>query len=82
MPYKGSGELVKNIQRCMIKINLKAMGFDDDEEKKLNTHVFSDEQRNSKEIDYITGFECMDSEFRMIVLEGLRGDDKGIEMLY
>lgn len=39
--------------------------------RSLTTKALSEEERASRELDYLGGFEVLDGEFRMFVLEGL-----------
>ena len=39
--------------------------------RSLNTHVFSEKELENKELDFIGGFEIIDSFWRMFCLEGV-----------
>jgi hypothetical protein len=48
----------------------------------LNTMELTEEDKSNRRLDFIGGFEIMDSEFRMLVIEGLGGEGRGINTLY
>jgi hypothetical protein len=37
----------------------------------LSSYVLSNQERNNKQLDFIGGFEIMDNEFRVFILEGI-----------
>ncbi len=44
----------------------------------LNTKEFTEEERRNRRLDFVGGFELMDSENRIYVFEGLGGEDKAM----
>ena len=48
----------------------------------LNTKELTEEERKDRKIDFLGGFEIMDSEFRMFVFEGLGGKGRGMDQFY
>jgi hypothetical protein len=78
MPYKSS-ELLNKIYRSIERINLDGVGeTESNNVRVLNTKQLSDEERSNRKLDIIGGFEFIDSEFRIVVLEGLGGKDHGM----
>ena len=53
-------------------------GLGVDNVRYLNTKEFSEEERKNRRLDVITGFELIDSECRIFILEGLAGDGRGM----
>lgn len=45
----------------------------------LTTKVLSEADRNNRKLDIIGGFEFIDSEYRILVIEGLAGDGNGMD---
>ena len=39
--------------------------------RSLSTHVFTEQELQNKELDFIGGFEIIDCEYRMYCLEGV-----------
>lgn len=82
MPYKSS-ELLNKIYRSIERINLDGVGeTESNNVRVLNTKQLSDEERSNRKLDIIGGFEFIDSEFRIVVLEGLGGKDHGMNWFY
>ena len=48
----------------------------------LNTKVLSEQERGNRKLDILGGFEFIDSEFRILVLEGLGGQGNGMDRFY
>ena len=42
----------------------------------------SEEERNNKKLDIIGGFEFIDSEYWILVIEGLAGEGNGMDRFY
>lgn len=70
LPYKAA-DSVKLIQSSFEKINLKCLNLENS--RYLNTKELSDAERKNRVLDYLGGFELMDKEMRVFVLEGLGG---------
>jgi len=70
VPYK-SPETVKHIEAIFERINL--VGLNLENSRYLNTKELSEEERKDRKLDFLGGFEIMDGEFRMFMLEGLGG---------
>ena len=75
-PYK-SKELVVNLQEIINQINLEGLNIKEGGVQALATHALSEEEKTNRNYDYISGFEIIDNEFRMFVLEGL--SDRGMK---
>lgn len=70
IPYKAP-DTVKQIEYAFENINMEGLGVDN--VRYLNTKELSQEERNNRKLDIIGGFELMDAEFRIYILEGLGG---------
>ena len=70
MPYK-STEFIVKLQNEINSINLEALNIQDGNLRSLTTHSFSEIERNNKDLNFIGGFEIIDNESRIYVLEGL-----------
>lgn len=57
-------------------------GLGVDNVRYLNTKEFSEEERKNRKLDILGGFELMDSECRIYVVEGLGGLNRGMSMFY
>ena len=79
IPYR-SPDIVRCIQSTFERINLQGLGIEN--AAYLNTKVFSEEEKKNRKLDFLGGFEIMDSDFRMFVIEGLGGKGKGMEQFY
>jgi hypothetical protein len=51
-------------------------------EKYLSTKELSKEEKANRKLDYLGGFEIMDKEFRMFVIEGVGGAGNAIDQFY
>ena len=80
LPYENSAELLKKIYDSIEQINLQGLNLENI--RHLNTKEFSDIEKQNRLLDFIGGFELMDSEFRMIVLEGLGGKGHCMNKFY
>jgi len=80
LPYENSTELLSKIYNSIEEINMHGLNLENS--KQLNTKEFSDEERQNRTLDFIGGFELMDSEFRMIVIEGLGGKGHSMNKFY
>jgi hypothetical protein len=80
LPYENSSELLGKIYNSIEEINLEGLNLENS--KQLNTKEFSEEEKTNRTLDFIGGFEMMDSEFRMIVIEGLGGKGHSMNKFY
>lgn len=80
LPYENSAELLKKIYDSIEQINLEGLNLEN--VRHLNTKEFSDTEKQNRLLDFIGGFELMDSEFRMVVLEGLGGKGHSMNKFY
>ena len=76
VPYK-SPETVKHIEATFEKINLTGLNLENS--RYLNTKELSEEERADRALDFLGGFEIMDAEFRMFIIEGLGGRGRGMD---
>ena len=76
VPYK-SPETVKHIEAVFERINLAGLNLENS--RYLNTKELTEDERNDRSLDFLGGFEIMDSEFRMFIIEGLGGKGRGME---
>ena len=79
VPYK-SPETVKRIEAVYERINLTGLNLENS--RYLNTKELTEDERNDRTLDFLGGFEIMDSEFRMFIIEGLGGKGRGMEQFY
>ena len=79
VPYK-SPEIVKHIEATFERINLAGLNLENS--RYLNTKELTEEERADRTLDYICGFEIMDSEMRMFIIEGLGGRGHGLDIFY
>ena len=79
VPYK-SPEIVKHVEATFERINLAGLNLENS--RYLNTKELSEEERADRALDYLGGFEIMDSEFRMFIIEGLGGRLRGMDQFY
>ena len=79
VPYKAP-EAVKAIQSSFERINLQGLNLSN--ARYLNTKELSEEERKDRTLEYLGGFELMDSEFRMFVIEGLGGEGRSMDLFY
>ena len=79
LPYRAP-ETVKHIEATLERINLEMLKLENS--RYLNTKELTDEERQNRGLDFLGGFEIMDGEFRMFVLEGLGGIGRSIDQFY
>ena len=79
IPYKAPAT-VKQLHSSFEKVNLELLNLDS--AIYLNTKELNEAERNDRTLDYIGGFELIDSEMRMLVLEGIGGDGNSIDKFY
>jgi len=79
IPYK-SPEIVKHIEAVFERINL--VGLNLENSRYLNTKELSEEEKADRTLDFLGGFEIMDTDFRMFIIEGLGGKGHGMDQFY
>lgn len=79
IPYKAPAT-VKQLHQSFEKVNLELLGLDS--AIYLNTKELTEAERNDRTLDYLGGFELIDSEMRMIVLEGIGGRGNSMDKFY
>ena len=79
VPYK-SPDSVKGIQNTFERINLEGLGLENS--RYLNTKELSDDEKKNRKLDFLGGFEIMDKEFRMFIVEGLGGEGHSMDQFY
>ena len=75
VPYKAVAE-VKQIQSSFERINIQGLKLDN--ARYLNTKELTEAERSDRMLDYLGGFELMDSEMRIFIIEGLGGAGHGM----
>ena len=75
IPYKAP-ETVKQIESAFEEINMKGLGVDN--VRYLNTKEFTEEEKKNRKLDVLGGFELMDNEMRLYIVEGLGGQGRGM----
>lgn len=48
----------------------------------LNTKELTEDEKNDRTLDYLGGFELMDSEMRLLLIEGIGGENNSIDKFY
>jgi hypothetical protein len=71
-------KLIKSIQTINMEM-LEKIGRAEGGLRALTTYAFSEADKKNKELDYIGGFQIIDNEFRVIVIEGLA--DEGMKRI-
>ena len=71
---------MKAIQESFEKINLDCLKLDN--ARYLNTKELSEEEKKDRKFDFIGGFELIDAEHRIFVIEGLGGEGRSINRFY
>ena len=79
VPYK-SPDTVKQVEASFERINLGCLNLEN--ARYLNTKELTDEEKADRSLDFLGGFEIMDSEFRMFILEGLGGGGRSMDQFY
>ena len=79
IPYK-SPELVKQIKNSFENINLQLLNLEN--ATYLNTKQLTQSEKNDRMFDFLGGFELIDSEMRLFVIEGLGGEGKSMNLFY
>lgn len=76
LPYKAA-DSVKTIENVFERINLECLNLES--ARYLNTKELSGEEIANRHLDYMCGFEIIDSEFRMFIVEGCGGPMRSME---
>ena len=79
LPYRAP-DAVKTIESTFERINLECLGLES--QRYLNTKELSDEEKTNRSLDYLCGFEIMDAEFRLFIIEGCGGFSRSIDQFY
>ena len=79
LPYRAP-DAVKSIESQFELLNITGLKCENVFE--LNTKELSEEDRANRSLDFLGGFEIMDKEFRMFIIEGLGGSNKAMDKLY
>ena len=79
LPYRAS-EAVKTIEASFERINLAGLNLSNS--RYLNTKELSEAERNNRGLNFLGGFELMDAEFRVYVIEGLGGSGLSMDQFY
>lgn len=69
MPYK-SREFVEALQKVFYKVNMACFRFSEGGMHAITTKALSESEKKGT-LDYLSGFEILDNEFRLFVIEGL-----------
>ena len=72
--------MVQKVQESIEKVNMR--GLQVDSVRYLNTKELSEEEKANRRLDVIGGFELMDTEHRVFIIEGLGGEGKGMNCFY
>ena len=59
---------------------MKGLGVDN--VRYINTKEFTPEERKNRKLDVLSGFEIMDAEMRLYIIEGLGGEGRGMNLFY
>lgn len=76
IPYKAP-DMVRQIQDSFNQINMSIFNLENI--NFLNTKQLTNEERNG---DYLSGFELIDSEMRLFIIEGMGGKGNSIDKFY
>ena len=71
---------MKHIESLFERINLEGLNIENT--TYLNTKELNEEERNNRALDFLGGFQIMDGEFRMFILEGLGGLGHAMDQFY
>jgi hypothetical protein len=72
--------MVHRIESTFEAVNLKNLELPN--AAYLTTKELSEEERKNRKLDFLGGFCLMDSETRMYIIEGLGGEDHGVNSFY
>ena len=79
IPYRAA-EQVRKIEQSFESINIQGLGLQN--ARYLNTKELTDEDKQNRQLDFLGGFELMDKEMRMYVIEGLGGTGRSMNQFY
>lgn len=79
IPYKAPAT-VKTLHDTFENVNLELLNLDS--VIYLNTKELTEEERNDRTLDYLGGFELIDSEMRLLLIEGIGGAGNSIDKFY
>jgi hypothetical protein len=79
IPYK-SPDLVRQIKNSFENINLQLLNLEN--ATYLNTKQLTQSEKNDRMFDFLGGFELIDSEMRLFVIEGLGGEGRSMNLFY
>lgn len=79
VPFRAADQ-VKRIEASFEAININGLGLLNS--RYLNTKELSPEDKLNRSLDFLGGFELMDKEMRMYVIEGLSGKGCSMEQFY
>ena len=79
IPYKSSDK-VKAIENAFENINLNGLGLQN--ARYLNTKELTAQDKVNRDLDFLGGFELIDSEMRIYIIEGLGGEGKAMNLFY
>ena len=72
--------MVHRIESTFQTVNLKNLELPN--AAYLTTKELTEEERKNRKLDFLGGFCLMDSETRMYIIEGLGGEDHGVNSFY
>lgn len=70
IPYKAP-DMVKQIKNSYEQINMKMLNLES--ATYLNTKELTQVERDDRSLDFLSGFQLIDSEMRLFIIEGLGG---------
>ena len=79
VPYRSS-TIVKHVEEIFEKINLAGLNLENS--RYLATKELTEEEKADRTLDFLGGFEIMDSDFRMFIFEGIGGRGYAMEEFY
>ena len=79
VPYRSS-TIVKHVEEIYEKINLAGLNLENS--RYLATKELNEEEKADRTLDFLGGFEIMDSDFRMFIFEGIGGRGYAMEQFY
>ena len=79
MPYR-SADKVPQVERSFEAVNCQLLGLAND--RYLSTYVLTEADKRTRSKDYLGGFELLDKEMRMYVVEGIAGEGKSMDLFY
>lgn len=75
-PYKSKDDVV-SLQEAIDQVNMEGLNIKEGGVRALTTYALNEEEKNNKKLDFISGFEIIDNESRVFIIEGL--SDKGMK---